>query len=108
MALVIMAVIAVMGWQGVDSMARSRDIGQAASERALRLVGKVLDALSYAHDRGIVHRDIKPANVLLPAPDWPMLRSARLCNKQPRRTRYAAVRSFLLPLPAVQGLLPLL
>lgn len=36
-ALVIMAVIAVMGWQGVDSMARSRDIGNAASERALRL-----------------------------------------------------------------------
>ncbi len=43
------------------------------SGRALRLVGKVLDALSYAHDRGIIHRDIKPANVLLPSPDWPML-----------------------------------
>lgn len=37
MALVIMAVIAVMGWQGVDSMVRSREIGGAASERALRL-----------------------------------------------------------------------
>src|SRR5215212_6385664 len=43
------------------------------SGRALRLIGKVLDALSYAHDRGIIHRDIKPANVLLPSPDWPML-----------------------------------
>src|SRR5215212_11338347 len=43
------------------------------SGRALRLIGKVLDALSYAHELGIVHRDIKPANVLLPSPDWPML-----------------------------------
>ncbi len=43
------------------------------SGRALRLVGKMLDALGYAHDRGIIHRDIKPANVLLPSPDWPML-----------------------------------
>ena len=36
-ALLIMAVIAGMGWQGVSAMARSREIGSATSERVLRL-----------------------------------------------------------------------
>ena len=36
-ALLIMAVIAAMGWQGVSGMAKARDIGSAASERTLRL-----------------------------------------------------------------------
>jgi len=36
-ALLIMAVIAVLGWRGIDSMARSREVAQASSERTLRL-----------------------------------------------------------------------
>ena len=36
-ALVIMAVVAAMGWQGVSGMARAREIATAASERTLRL-----------------------------------------------------------------------
>ncbi|MEP7347107.1 MAG: protein kinase, partial [Gemmatimonadaceae bacterium] len=32
---------------------------------ALRLSGEVLDALQYAHERGVIHRDIKPENILL-------------------------------------------
>ena len=36
-ALLIMAIVAAMGWQGVAGMARARDIGSAASERTLRL-----------------------------------------------------------------------
>ena len=36
-ALLIMAVIAAMGWQGVSAMARSREVATAASERVLRL-----------------------------------------------------------------------
>jgi len=36
-ALLIMAVVAAMGWQGVAGMVRAREIGSAASERTLRL-----------------------------------------------------------------------
>lgn len=40
-ALLIMAVIAVMGWQGVSAMARAREISAEASERTLRLAAVV-------------------------------------------------------------------
>jgi general secretion pathway protein J len=36
-ALLIMAILAAMGWQGVDGMVRARDISQESAERTLRL-----------------------------------------------------------------------
>jgi hypothetical protein len=39
--------------------------GAMSWERAILLTGQMLDALQYAHERGVVHRDIKPSNLMV-------------------------------------------
>ncbi len=42
-------------------------------EDRLEILGKVIEAVGYAHQRGVVHRDIKPQNVLIDAEHAPHL-----------------------------------
>ena len=56
-ALLIMAVIAAMGWQGVSGMVKARDIGAQASDRTLRLstvIGQWEQDLGALYDSGTV------------------------------------------------------
>ncbi len=51
--------------EGTDLQKMIAARGRLPAEDALGITGDVLDALAYAHERGIVHRDIKPANIMV-------------------------------------------
>src|SRR5882757_7553517 len=39
--------------------------GQLSPNEAARIAAEIADALSFAHEHGVVHRDVKPGNVLI-------------------------------------------
>lgn len=47
--------------------------GRLSPARAVAILIPVLDALAYAHGKGIIHRDVKPHNILLSADGVPRL-----------------------------------
>ena len=53
----------------VDGVTLERKLheGPVLIAAGIDCICQVLDALSYAHARGVVHRDVKPANIMIPA-----------------------------------------
>ena len=55
--------------EGTDLATLIAREGSLGGDRAARICAQVAEALSAAHQRGIVHRDVKPGNVLLDGRD---------------------------------------
>jgi hypothetical protein len=53
--------------EGQSLKAVLKERGRLGTDEALRLARQALDALAYAHSKGVIHRDIKPDNLMLTA-----------------------------------------
>ena len=53
--------------EGESLRDRLKREGKLPVDEALRITAEIADALTYAHEAGLVHRDIKPENILLQA-----------------------------------------
>ncbi len=51
--------------EGTTLKERIRATGKLQPRTAINLAVQVLDALSHAHERGIIHRDVKPQNIIV-------------------------------------------
>jgi serine/threonine-protein kinase len=55
----------VMKFVEGETLKAALDRGWPGMDRILEIVRAIGNALSYAHDQGVLHRDIKPSNILL-------------------------------------------
>jgi eukaryotic-like serine/threonine-protein kinase len=57
--------VMIMEYVEGDTLAHRLEFGAFSTADTLNYITQVLNALSYAHGKGIIHRDIKPSNMML-------------------------------------------
>ena len=67
---------------------------------AVTLVRKILEALSYAHERGVVHRDLKPENVMITESGDAVLMDFGLARQKSGSSRQLTASGMVLGTPA--------
>ena len=60
-----LAYIAMEFLDGIDLVPYTKEGRLLPLATTLKIVGKVAEALQYAHKHGVIHRDIKPANTMI-------------------------------------------
>jgi hypothetical protein len=70
-----------MGFVEGQSLAQRLADGPLPTRAAAALLARVSEAVSYAHQRGVIHRDIKPANILLDQSGNPRVTDFGLAKK---------------------------
>jgi len=60
-----LAYIAMEFLNGCDLSAYTKPGKLFPKAAVLKIIGKVAEALNYAHAQGVIHRDIKPANIMM-------------------------------------------
>lgn len=82
-----------------ESLADKIKNGPLEPTEAAELLLKIVDAIDYAHERGVIHRDLKPANILLDSKGEPRVTDFGLA-KRPDRDRDLTMTGQMLGTPS--------
>ena len=82
-----------------ESLADHLETGAMNPMEAAELLLKIVDAIDFAHQRGVIHRDLKPANILLDHQKEPRVSDFGLA-KRPGRDRELTMTGQMLGTPS--------